>query len=149
MKRSRPAQPTSLQDEPCRSTRPSDEDYSTGLLLERLMHARCLPSRRLRRVHDPAELSIRLQQIICLIGRTGALRAYTDDTQWWFAVSRHAALTSADWTFDTWFFSQDGALCGAASWRYSPVKGFLLAGIPGFEPSSECTVPTDLEHATH
>ena len=132
----------------CENSRSSQDGYAAGSLLERLMHAHCLPARRLRWVDNPAELGLRLQQLVCLVAAEGAWRAYTDGTQWWFAVSKSAARISEDWTFDTWFFSEDGALCGAGSWRLSPGAGFVLTGIPGVDASSEWA-STQLEHSAH
>jgi hypothetical protein len=98
------------------------------------MHTRCLPARRLWPVRDPAELPLRLQQIVCLIGLGGTWRAYSDDTQWWFALGYAAGPDSGNWTLKASFFSQDGALCGAGSWRFSRNTGFVLTGIIEIHP---------------
>jgi hypothetical protein len=112
------------------------------------MRTRCLPARRLRQVCNPAELPIRLQQIACLIGLDGAWRAYTDDAQWWFAVANATGPDSGEWTLTVGFFSQDGVLCGAGSWRFGPSTGFVLAGV--FEIQLSCDwMPTPLEYQTH
>jgi len=100
------------------------------------MHTRCFPARRVRPVRNPAELPIRLQQIVCLIGLGGTWRAYTDDTQWWFALAYAAGPDSGNRTLRASFFSQDGALCGAGSWRFCRDTGFVLTGI--FEIHSSC-----------
>jgi len=126
----------------------SDEGYSAGSLLGRLMQSCCLPERLLRWVCNPAELPVRLQQIACLIGRDGAWRAYTDEAQWWFAVANATGPASGVWTLKVSFFSHDGALCGVGSWRFCPNTGFVLTEI--FADQSSCDwTPILLDCRTH
>lgn len=118
---------------------------TAGSLLECLMHTRCLPTRRLRWVQNPADLPVRLQQIVCLLGSDKVWRAYTDDSQWWFAASS-AEPDAEGWTLKADFFSEDGVLCGAGSWRYRPKTGFVLTGIFEIHASDSGTLP-QFEHA--
>lgn len=117
-----------MSDDPNDSISSGDE-HSAGSLLEILMQTRCLPARGTRPVRNQAELTLRLQQIIRLIHHDTAWRAYTDGSQWWFGACKNVARVPAGWTFETWFFAQDGTLCGAASWQFSSKEGCVLTGI--------------------
>lgn len=124
-----PLPPDAEQPEPCEGVRSFDERELAGFLLGRLMRSRCLPPRDVRRVCNPGDLPVRLQRIVCLISMGEVWRAYTDGKQWWFAVSNATRHDSYACVLNVGFFSYDGVLCGAGSWRFSRIAGFVLTGI--------------------